>query len=82
MQCVICKGEIEKRYTASGEMYWDSGNNALPVADGRCCDKCDCLVVIPARMGGGERAKRLGEALWIGRVESISEREIWSEEEE
>jgi hypothetical protein len=26
------------------------GNNAQPVNDGRCCDQCDSLVVIPARI--------------------------------
>jgi hypothetical protein len=25
------------------------GNNALPVKQGRCCDLCDCTVVLPAR---------------------------------
>jgi hypothetical protein len=26
------------------------GNNAHPVNDGKCCDECDWLVVIPARI--------------------------------
>jgi len=26
------------------------GNNAYPVNDGKCCDECDWLVVIPARI--------------------------------
>jgi hypothetical protein len=37
--CVIC-----------GEAYKGHGCNAIPVADGRCCDKCDALIVLPARM--------------------------------
>ena len=54
MKCVICDGEIEKKYTtnANGErvMYWDSGENAEPVAEGRCCETCNWTVVIPARL--------------------------------
>jgi len=55
MKCCICKGEIEKKYTPEGKMYWDTGNNAQPIKDGRCCDACDSGVVIP------ERIKRLQE---------------------
>jgi hypothetical protein len=29
--------------------YTGFGNNAQPVNDGRCCDTCNALVVIPAR---------------------------------
>ena len=54
MKCVICDGEIEKKYTtnANGErvMYWDKGENAEPVAEGRCCETCNLTVVIPARL--------------------------------
>lgn len=50
MKCSICKGEIEKKYTPDGKMYWDQGNNAQPINDGRCCDICDMAVVIPARI--------------------------------
>jgi hypothetical protein len=27
------------------------GNNANPVIDGRCCDYCNVMVVLPARLG-------------------------------
>lgn len=37
--CVIC-----------GKHYEGYGNNAQPVADGRCCDECNIRVVIPARL--------------------------------
>lgn len=37
-RCAICK-EVEVGY----------GNNAQPVADGRCCDDCNDFVVIPVR---------------------------------
>jgi len=50
MKCVICGNEIEKKYTPTGKMYWDKGNNALPVQQGRCCDYCNSHIVIPARL--------------------------------
>jgi len=37
--CNICK-----------ENYIGYGNNAQPVSDGRCCDKCNFSIVIPARL--------------------------------
>lgn len=30
--------------------YRGFGNNAYPVNDGRCCDDCNTLEVIPARI--------------------------------
>jgi len=53
MVCCLCGGEIEKKYTPDGEMYWDQGHNPSPVKDGpddRCCDTCNDFVVLPARM--------------------------------
>ena len=50
MICVICKNEIEEQYTEDGIMYWDQGNNAEPIAEGRCCDKCDQDIVLPHRL--------------------------------
>jgi hypothetical protein len=50
-KCCICKRPLEKRYTPEGVLYWDDGNNAWPIQDGRCCDKCNSEYVIPARMG-------------------------------
>ena len=47
LKCIICKGDIEKHYSADGIMYWDQGHNAEPIADGRCCDKCNDTQVIP-----------------------------------
>jgi DNA-directed RNA polymerase subunit RPC12/RpoP len=37
--CSICK-----------DTYDGWGNNAYPVNDGRCCDKCNMKVVVPARI--------------------------------
>lgn len=54
MECCICEKEIEKKYMTNPEgkevMYWDQGENAQPVMDGRCCSACNWTVVIPARM--------------------------------
>ena len=47
--CVICG--LPLGIAASG---WEQGNNAEPVADGRCCDDCDNNIVI------AERMRRLG----------------------
>ena len=44
--CVICKEEIGVD-PISG---WDGGHNAEPIAEGRCCDSCNSLEVIPARL--------------------------------
>ncbi len=40
VKCSICKENIGTQY----------GHNAQPVADGRCCDVCNDIVVIPARI--------------------------------
>jgi hypothetical protein len=50
MKCSICKYEIEKQYDPDGKMYWDSGHNAQPINDGRCCNTCNGIVVIPMRL--------------------------------
>ena len=39
LPCVIC-----------GQHYEGFGNNAEPVAKGRCCDECNITQVIPARL--------------------------------
>lgn len=33
-----------------GKKYNEYGNNAMPINDGQCCDKCNYTVVIPRRM--------------------------------
>lgn len=45
-KCCICGKEI-KGY----------GNNALPIKDGICCDKCNMSVVIPTRINEIYRKK-------------------------
>ena len=51
LQCVICLKNIEHKML-DGKVYTTSGNNAAPIAEGRCCDFCDCVIVIPSRIGG------------------------------
>lgn len=33
-----------------GKKYEGYGNNAQPVNDGRCCDKCNSTIVVPRRI--------------------------------
>lgn len=50
VKCSICFGYIEPLKDENGEVVWEHGNNAQPINDGRCCDKCNWEVVIPARI--------------------------------
>jgi hypothetical protein len=43
--CSICGKPIA--VNAAG---WAGGNNAEPVNDGRCCDICNDMVVLPRRI--------------------------------
>ena len=70
MKCCICERDIEKHRDEDGKIYWQGGNNAQPVVEpsdtehARCCDACDCLIVIPARMGlSGAEAFGIGKML-------------------
>jgi len=44
MKCSICKKEILKVGN------WNKDNSAEPVNNGRCCDECNMIHVIPARI--------------------------------
>ena len=44
--CVICEHPIGM----DADGIWDGGHNAEPVAEGRCCEDCNWIVVIPARL--------------------------------
>ena len=50
MKCCLCGEQIDRKYTEKGELYWDKGNNAQPLKEGRCCDLCDNMKVIPERL--------------------------------
>lgn len=50
MKCSICNSEIEKQLDENGKVFWDQGNNAEPINDGRCCDNCNMTVVLKARL--------------------------------
>jgi len=45
MKCSICKKEIKPNSRG-----WDKGNNAEPINNGRCCDKCNIEVVLKERI--------------------------------
>jgi len=42
--CSICQKPIEATYWG-----WKGGNAAWPVTSGRCCDKCNEVIVLLAR---------------------------------
>ena len=44
------KEENKQTCSICGQSYWGWGNNAWPVNDGRCCDKCNHTHVIPMRI--------------------------------
>ena len=54
--CCICAESIKPKYLGKDQIdksvdwYWYDGNNAEPIADGRCCDSCNSTVVIPQRI--------------------------------
>ena len=51
--CSICHLPIPDK------MGWRHGNNAEPVNEGRCCDDCNSLVVIPARLVNAMKRSRV-----------------------
>jgi hypothetical protein len=56
MKCCICNLEIQKNLLNG----WEGGNNADPVKQGQCCDECNAIVVIPARI---QRLRMRGEVI-------------------
>jgi len=47
--CCLCYEPLDVMKNENGEVTWDNGNDALPLADGRCCNACDFGVTL-ARM--------------------------------
>lgn len=70
-ECVICHKQFE-----------GYGNNAEPVAEGRCCDECNAKVVIPARIEEMNKSKKLDEAKEKDEAEEKAEPEENIEPEE
>lgn len=50
MKCCLCNKEIPIEPNG-----WSEGNNAQPLREGRCCNACNIMKVIPARLN---RVKR------------------------
>ena len=50
MKCKICKEKVDIQKDANGNVVWRGGHNARPVANGRCCSKCNDDIVIPVRL--------------------------------
>ena len=49
--CVVCNQTITPKYLGKAlnnpneDVYWYEGNNALRLANGRCCDTCNGIVI-------------------------------------
>ena len=50
MMCIICRGPIEPHVNAEGVIYWTEGHSAEPIGEGRCCNRCNADIVLPARI--------------------------------
>ena len=88
LKCCLCKKEIKgPRHPHTNELIFETGeylgNNPYPltagVCDSRCCDLCDCTMVIPARLGMDplsediekrQEAMSFGVAMWKARQEA------------
>ena len=58
-KCCICGYKITPQIDFAGRPYWFDGHNAQPVKNGRCCDTCNELEVIPARIMRAFSPKKL-----------------------
>ena len=66
--CCICSKPIEAEFTEGGAAYWTDGHNAEPVAEGRCCDKCNDNIVIPTRLINAGLSIEESISVMIGRL--------------
>tara|TARA_R110002167_G_scaffold122915_1_gene301610 strand:- start:63 stop:521 length:459 start_codon:yes stop_codon:yes gene_type:complete len=79
LTCSICDDDIEHK--KQGSIIWADGNNAQPVNAGRCCDSCDCRVVVVTRMGinpNSKHGKAIGDMMYemrIGNQQFVEEKE-------
>jgi len=85
MKCCICDGEIDKHYTPEGKMYWGKGHDPAPVKTGkddRCCDNCERVVVMPARLVdklGLSRSDALEVAKGVTKVGIEMSTDLWGQ---
>ena len=56
-KCCICGNLVEVKMH-EGKVYWNQGEDARPVKDGRCCEKCNWEIVVPARFPDNELTNR------------------------
>ena len=54
----VCDCAI-KKCCICGDVLSGHGNNAMPVKDGRCCDRCNIMTVAPARCGNFGRSRKM-----------------------
>jgi len=49
--CCFCGEKVEEKVDpATGKIYWNQGENAMPFIDGRCCSSCNIMLVFPLRL--------------------------------
>jgi hypothetical protein len=49
--CCICGEKVEEKVNlATGEIYWNQGENAMPLKEGRCCSFCNTMLVFALRL--------------------------------
>ena len=88
LKCCLCNKEIlGPRHPHTNELLFKTGeymgNNPHPLLadpkdfDSRCCDLCDCTMVLPARMGMDpfdedmekrQQAMSFGISMWKARI--------------
>ena len=61
MICSLCNGEIEVLRNKDGVIVYTEGHNAAPLGDGRCCDTCNMIKVIPARIQNSAMLAGMGK---------------------
>ena len=62
-EIIFSKNKNQKICSICGKNYEGYGNNAQPVNNGRCCDKCNATVVIPRRIQEHQNRKK-GDILY------------------
>ena len=50
--CTLCGDQIADNHG------WILGNNAAPIVEGRCCDSCNIIKVLPRRMEDSQKLQQ------------------------